>query len=214
MKNLHCFIYLVRHGETEWNEKKLIQGHSDIPLNKKGEIQAKDLSKKLSHVKFAAVFSSDLIRAKRTAEIITLEKKIAVKTTKALRERYFGRFEGTSWEEDKQYQSYLNKFSKLSYKERYYKKPYEDTESDEKLMVRFIPFLRQVAVAYPGKNILIVTHGGVMRVFLIHLGYGTYITLPSGSINNTAYVKLMSDGVDFFIKETFGIEKKSVLIKL
>ena len=211
MKN--CTIYLIRHGETEWNEKKLIQGHSDIPLNKKGEIQAKNLSKKLSHVKFTAVFSSDLIRAKRTAEIIALEKKIAVKTTKALRERYFGRFEGTSWEENKQYQNYLNKFLKLSYKERYYKKPYEDTESDEKLMVRFIPFLRQVAVAYPDKNILIVAHGGVMRVFLIHLGYGTYITLPSGSINNTAYVRLMSDGVDFFIKETFGIEKKSILIK-
>lgn len=212
MKNLHCTIYLTRHGETEWNEKKLIQGHSDIPLNKKGEIQAKDLSKKLSHIKFAAVFSSDLIRAKRTAEIIALEKKIAVKTTKALRERYFGRFEGKSWEEDKQYQSYLNNFLKLSNKERYYKKPYEDTESDEKLMIRYIPFLRQVAVAYPDKNILMVTHGGVMRVFLIHLGYGTYITLPSGSINNTAYVRLESDGVDFFIKETFGIEKKSILI--
>ncbi|HEX7542481.1 MAG TPA: phosphoglycerate mutase family protein, partial [Patescibacteria group bacterium] len=102
----------------------------------------------------------------------------------------------------------LNKFSKLSHKERYFKKPYEDTESDEKLMVRFIPFLRQVAVAYPGKNILMVAHGGVMQVFLIHLGYGTYITLPSGSIDNTAYIRLESDGVDFFIKETDGIKLK------
>ena len=109
--------------------------------------------------------------------------------------------------------NYLNKFSKLSSKDRYYKKPYEDTESDEKLMIRFIPFLRQVAIAYPDKNILIVTHGGVMRTFLIHLGYGTYNTLPSGSIDNTAYVRLESDGVDFFIKETFGIKKKDYFEK-
>ena len=90
----NCTIYLVRHGETEWNEKKLIQGHSDIPLNKKGEIQAKQLGEKLKDIHFEAVFSSDLVRAKRTAEIMVLEKKLAVITTKALRERLFGRYEG------------------------------------------------------------------------------------------------------------------------
>src|SRR3989338_5919677 len=89
-----CTIYLVRHGETEWNEKKIIQGHSDIPLNKKGELQAKELGQEFKGIHFDAVFSSNLIRAKRTAEIAVLEKKLAVVTTNALRERMFGRFEG------------------------------------------------------------------------------------------------------------------------
>jgi len=182
-----------------------MQGHQDIPLNKTGEEQAKQLAKKIQSVKFAGAFSSDLLRAKKTAEIIILEKKLMVKTTEALRERKFGRFEGTRWRENKTYQKLLSRFLKLSYKERYNKKPYEDTESDEELMGRFINFLREVALAYPGKNILVVTHGGVMRAFLIHLGYGSYETLPFGSIGNTALIKLASDGVDFFIEETFGV---------
>src|SRR3989339_1397072 len=110
LRNNYCHLYLVRHGETEWNVQKIIQGHKDIPLNQKGEKQARRLAKKLVKIKFGVVFSSDLLRAKRTAEIVVLEKKIAVKTTKTLRERHFGRFEGKSW------------------KERFNKKPYPDTE--------------------------------------------------------------------------------------
>ena len=98
MKN-YCTIYLVRHGETEWNEKKLIQGYSDIPLNKKGELQAKQLGQEFNNIYFDAVFSSDLLRAKNSAEIIILEKKLTVATTKVLRERFFGRFEGSSLNE-------------------------------------------------------------------------------------------------------------------
>ena len=94
-----CILYIIRHGETEWNVKKLCQGQTDIPLNNKGEIQAGNLSKELSHIKFNAVYSSDLIRAKRTAEIVVLEKKLAVITTKALKERLFGRFEGKHLQE-------------------------------------------------------------------------------------------------------------------
>ena len=92
-----CTLYIVRHGETEWNVKKIIQGNEDIPLNKKGESQAKELAKKLRHIKFDVIFSSDLIRAKRTAEIINIEKKLIVQTTKALKERYFGKYQGKSF---------------------------------------------------------------------------------------------------------------------
>ena len=88
-----CTLYLVRHGETDWNVKGLLQGHTDIDLNKTGIKQAKELAKKLRRIKFAISFSSDLLRARRTAEIIATEKKIAVKTTTTLRERKFGRFE-------------------------------------------------------------------------------------------------------------------------
>ena len=65
-------------------------------------------------------------------------------------------------------------------------------------------------IGNPGKTILVVSHGGVMRYLLIHLGFGTYTNLPTGSIGNTAYIKLETDGVDFFVKETKGITKKEI----
>ena len=88
-----CTIYLVRHGETDWNVKNIIQGQIDIPLNKKGENQALEIANELKDIHFDAIFSSDLSRAKRTAEIIATERKLAVVATKTLREMYFGKFQ-------------------------------------------------------------------------------------------------------------------------
>jgi broad specificity phosphatase PhoE len=68
-------------------------------------------------------------------------------------------------------------------------------------MARFIPALREIAIAYPGKNVLVVTHGGVMRAFLIHLGVGDEKTLPPGSIKNTSVFKIDSDGVEFWVRK-------------
>lgn len=202
---MYCTFYLIRHGETEWNVKHLMQGHTDIPLNKKGELQAKEIAKKLRQIRFDAAFSSDLIRAKKTAEIITLEKKITVKTTKVLRERYFGRLEGKSWtDESGELKTLWHRLANLTDEERRIHN-LENVENNDDLMNRFIPFIRELAIAYRGKNVLIVSHGGIIRAFLIHLGFGTDETLPSGSIQNTAYIKLESDGVDFVVRETYGI---------
>lgn len=200
-----CTLYIVRHGETDWNVKGIIQGHSDIPLNENGEKQAHVLANKLRAINFSSAFSSDLLRAKRTAEIIVLEKKLAVKTTTALRERSFGKYEGRHF--SLLHQAEIKELLK-QYKEKAEKTAALDSvETDEQLMNRFIPFVREVAVGYLGKNVLLVTHGGVMRWFLIHLGFGNIESLPPGSIDNTAYLKIDSDGVDFFIKETSGITK-------
>ena len=134
------------------------------------------------------------MRAKRTAEIAVSQKKLSVKTSTALRERYFGKHEGKHF-------SFLHKVEIKLESEN-------SIETDEQLVDRFIPFIREVAIDYQGKNILIVTHGGIIRWFLIYLGFANAKTLPPGSIDNTAYVKIFSDGVDFIIKETFGIRKK------
>lgn len=208
MPDNYCSFYIVRHGQTEWNVKRLLQGHTDIPLTEKGKKEARQLAKKFRRINFDAVFSSDLLRAKQTAEIIALERKIAVRTTQALRERSFGRFEGINWREDKKYQKLIKDFLRLPKEEKFKKSPHPEIETDERLISRFITFIREIAVAYPGGNVLVVTHGGVMRAFLLHLGFGDEESLPAGSIKNLAYIKLETDGVDFFIKETFGIEKK------
>lgn len=198
-----CTIYIVRHGETDWNARKKIQGSTDIPLNETGEAQAKELGEKLAHIHFDKVFSSNLQRAKKTAELITLERELAVETTKLIQEKRFGAFEGASVYELDKIHTLMQKLTeeeKLSYK------AHVDAESDEEVIGRFITFLREVAVAYPDKTVLVVSHGGTMRALLIHLGIITYDTNVLGLIQNTAYLKLESDGIDFFMKEMSGIK--------
>lgn len=198
----YATMYIVRHGETDWNAKRLLQGHVNKKLNKAGEEQAKLLGEKLKHVHFDAVFSSDLIRAKRTAELILLEKKMAILATAVLRERSYGKFEGKPIQELRDHDK---KLEALSHEEQFSHVSEEGIENDASIMQRFIPFLREIAIAHAGKTVLIVSHGGVLRVLLIHLGFWTRETLPHGRIGNTAYVRLLSDGVDFFIEETEGI---------
>lgn len=199
MDQNYCTLYVVRHGQTYWNTKKLLQGHTDIPLNKTGEEQARIFGQTLKDTKFDAVFSSDLLRAKKTAEIMVLEKKLAVETTKLLRERRYGKFEGQkaeSLEEFDRLKDTLEKEARLKYK------PSPDVESDEELIGRVITFLREISVSFIGKNVLVVSHGGVMAALLRHLGR----SLPHGAIENNAYIVLTSDGVDFFVKKTEGIK--------
>jgi broad specificity phosphatase PhoE len=207
--NKYTTFYIVRHGETEWNVKKLLQGQGDSPLTTTGITQASLLGKKLQHIHFDAVFSSDLLRAKRTAEIITLDRNIAVTTTELLRERSHGKWEGKPYHiYNTALKDFLEKRDKLSQEEKKSFR-YPDMETDAELLARFITFLREIAVGYPGKTILAVTHGGMMRTLLIHLGFGTYEELPSHAVSNSAYFQLQSDGIEFEIKETHGISKNT-----
>ncbi len=196
-------FYIVRHGETDWNKKKLLQGHTDTPLNETGELQAQEVAKTLKHIAFDFAFSSDLMRAKRTVEIITLEQKLAVATTERLRERHFGDLEGKS---TKDFFAILRSLEGLAHTVRSKYKLSAHIESDEEAATRVITFLRETAVASPGKTILVGTHGGVMRTVLLHLGHLSYEDSDTHIIKNGAYIKLESDGVDFFVKEVSGIE--------
>lgn len=196
----YCTIYIVRHGQTDWNVAGLTQGETDIPLNSEGVKQAKTLGEELRNIKFDGIFSSDLIRARKTAEIVAIEKKLAVETTKLLRERRYGRLEGKPYTMTKKFHDI---WAKLSKKERVSYRPYKEYETEEETVARFITFIREVAVSYLNKTVLMVSHGGIMRTFLNHLSDETYF---QGAISNSAYIKLESDGVDFFIKELKGIK--------
>lgn len=201
-------FYLVRHGQTDWNKERKIQGQLDIPLNETGEQQAKDLAKALKKIKMDLAFSSDLLRAKRTAEIIALEHKLAIQTTKLLRERNFGNLQGGP---SSAFITHTKLMQKLIHEKRLQYKIDTNIESDEEVITRVITFLRETALAYPDKNILVGTHGGILRTILIHLGELTYEQADKIHISNGAYVKLDTDGVDFFVKEIIGlIEKEDV----
>lgn len=199
-----AIFYIVRHGETEWNVKKLQQGHSDSPLTATGEAQIRALAQQLSAIKFDHAFSSDLLRAKRTAEIIAVERKLAVNTTHLLRERSYGKYEGKTREEfERENRALIEHQESLSAAERSKFKYAADMESDEEVVTRLLVFLRETAVAYPNKNILVVSHGGVLRTLLRHLGY--LVRRGPGTIENTAYVQLASDGVEFEVQAMRGI---------
>jgi broad specificity phosphatase PhoE len=196
MKKNCCTIYLTRHGETEWNEKKLIQGHTDIPLNTKGKEQAKLLGKQLKDIDFDVVFSSDLLRAANSAEIIIKEKEMTVIKIKALRERFFGRFEGKSLDEMRKAFGEVM----LVTKEKQKKLKIYDVENDEEIITRLIPFMKKTAKQYIGKKILMVTHGGLLRAFLSYVNYEVpeYSDRP---MKNTGYLIIESDGNKFEIIE-------------
>lgn len=208
---MYCTIYLVRHGETQWNIEHRIQGHKDSPLTQKGREQASFLGEKLKNVHFDAVFSSDLGRARQTAELITLSKKMAIQTTQALRERSFGPNEGMSFEKHHEsLKKLLEKFERLTDREKHRFKFAKTQESDQELAQRLSTYLREIAVAYAGKTVLVVSHGGIIRAFLIDIGYGTFSELSYGSVKNTACIVIEADGTDFFLKEVSRVEKVSL----
>ncbi len=203
-----CTFYIARHGETEWNLKGFYQGQKDSILTEMGIQQAKDVAQKLKNIKFAAAFSSDLLRAKQTAEIIALEHEMIVETKKILRERNYGRLEGTSIAEAQQeLKDTFRKFSELSADIRFKTPLIDGSESDESIATRLVTFIRETSVAYPGKNVLVVCHGGIMRAFLIHMGFAPKEEMRALAIDNAGYFVLESDGVDFFFKETVGVHK-------
>lgn len=208
-KNSYCTLYLVRHGEAEWNRDNLVMGNTgDSPLTEDGVRQVKDTAEQLRDIHFDAIFSSDSIRTQQTAEIMRLERKLAVQTTKLLRERSFGKYEGKPVADYlKAIQSHLEEVEKLSEKKQWKYTYGGNLESDEALAARFITYLREIAVSHPGKTVLITTHSNIIRIFLMRVGWARREEFSNSSIKHGGYVKLKSDGVDFFIEKVIGLKK-------
>lgn len=204
MSNLST-IYLVRHGQTNWNVEGRIQGHKNSVLTNAGRQQAADLAERFSGINFDAVYSSDLTRAKDTAEILAAKRDLAVATTKALRERTQGPLDGRLRAEVREeIGDLLDAYNALPDEERYRARHTKEMESDEACMARFLPFIREAAVGHAGQTVLMVTHGYTMRIFLTRLGYATYGEI--GKIDNTAHIRVKSDGVEFTLEEISGVE--------
>jgi len=209
MKSVSTIFYIVRHGETDGNVKRIQQGHMDFPLNENGVQQAKKRAQDLKKIHFDHAFSSDLIRAHKTAEIIALEHDLVATTTKALRERNYGKFEGISTDDfTDEINTLFEKWHGLAESEWLRHRVDETVGTGEEVVSRALLFLREIAVSYPGKTILTVCHGGLMRDLLVHLGWSKQAELRRYAIQNTGYFVLETDGVDFFIKDMVGIEKK------
>ena len=87
-------ICIIRHGETDWNVEKRIQGHLDIPLNQTGRAQALATAQSAFHYAFQAIYSSDLSRTLDTANAVAKRLALEVQPLALLRERHYGIFQG------------------------------------------------------------------------------------------------------------------------
>lgn len=160
---------LARHGETRWTEARRYQGRTDVELNPRGWEQAKMLRDKLSSEAIDAVYSSDLRRARATAEMIASHHGLKVKVCWKIRELDFGKLEGLTFEEvERLYPEVARKWIARS--------PdltFPGGESLWGLCSRVAECLRKVERAHRGERILVVGHGGSTKSIICTLmGWG------------------------------------------
>ena len=161
-------LYLVRHGETAANQRKVFQGWLDLPLNKTGQNQANWLSERLKNLQFSKIYYSPLIRAKETAELIREKMKISVEmiAETALKEINFGQWEGMSSEKIQEsnpdkYQNWLADWQKYTL---------PDGESCQEMYQRVSKWLSKTLKTDQLKEeFLIVTHEGVILQMICYL---------------------------------------------
>ncbi|WP_353856199.1 histidine phosphatase family protein [Bacillus sp. Bos-x628] len=144
-------ICLVRHGETDWNAAKRIQGRTDIPLNKIGKWQAEQTGLYLKDFHWDVVISSPLSRAKETANLILKYVHAPLVIMDDFIERDYGDAEGMSLKERQ---------------ELFPDKQYPNMESLKSLQDRMLKGIHKVRAAYPDQNVLIIAHGAAIHALL------------------------------------------------
>lgn len=162
-------LILVRHGQTDYNAQQRYQGQIDNPLNAVGISQAEALRPRLSHFKLNAVYASDLIRARQTAEIALQGHSSGLQPTllPALREADGGKFEGLTWAE---MVAQYPKEVELWQKDRVHHGP-PDGENVAQVAERVRQGLDHILKEHsdPEQTVLVVAHGGILAVLLCDL---------------------------------------------
>jgi len=151
-------LLLVRHGQSVWNADGRWQGQADPALTELGERQAFDAARRIGMVE--AVYASDLERAAKTAQIIAGQLGLDVMVDARLRERHAGPWEGHTRDEiEAQWPGMLESGERP-----------EGYEDDIHVTARALVSLTEIAGLHEGGDVLIVTHGGVVRSLERHLG--------------------------------------------
>lgn len=158
-------IYFARHGETDWNKDGRYQGWTDISLSETGRKQAACLAKRFEEIPIDAVYSSSLRRAYDTAKIVAERKNLPVIIEDSFKEINFGEWEGhTAPELEEKFGEHYIKF---------FHEPYEHTfpgdGSFQNVTKRIARGLISVLEKYRDRNVLIISHGGIIRLAIIYL---------------------------------------------
>lgn len=151
-------LYIMRHGKTDWNARRKLQGRTDIPLNEEGRIMAKKAGEEYHRIPFDVCYCSPLSRARETAEIVLQERNIPIIIDERLQEMSFGIFEGI----ENSFQIPDCPVNTLFRQPESYH-PVEKGESLEELYARTGEFIREIIEPrlQEGKHILIVGHGAM-----------------------------------------------------
>ena len=198
VKGLIVIVYLLRHGETDWNSEQRIQGNTDISLNVNGLNQARQAADYLSKFDIEAIYSSHLSRAYETASIIATKLQKPHFRDKELTEVNRGRWEGSRWDDIKiEYIDYLPKW--LNNLENI---PAPGGESYGQVQVRVVrAYKRIISKHREDSNILIVSHGIAIKTLIAYvLGL---------SLNNLGNFELFNASIN-----TLEIKEKTRLISL
>ena len=171
-------LYLLRHGQTDWNASGRVQGWKDTPLNAQGLAQARAAAEKLQKENIKNIYASDLKRSKKTADIVSAALDLPVHYTKRLREMNFGKAEGVK-------KTDLGaKFPDIKNPERY-EIGYPNGETIGDVQQRFMKFLGKL-MEDKQDNVLLVTHGMLVRIFTESCLKKT-IRLENGSVLKITY---------------------------
>ena len=167
-------IILIRHGETEWNSQQRMQGHSNSDLSEVGRGQIQALGELMKNVSFDHIYSSDSLRARQTAEAITQYSGHTLQFDQRLREKNLGVFEGLTSTEAKERHPEIYRLFKTAGANYVI----DEGESTQQLLERALEFIEEIRLRHPQERVVMVTHGGVVRVLMKH-ALGLSIDAPT-----------------------------------
>ncbi len=180
-------IILIRHGETEWNSQKRMQGHSNSDLSLVGQAQIQALGQWMKNVPFDLIYSSDSLRAKQTAEAITQFSGHELQFDQRLREKNLGVFEGLTSEEARERHPEVFRLFKTAGSTYVI----DEGESTQQLQDRALEIVNEIRIKHPEERVLLVTHGGFIRVVMKH-SLGLSLETPTRFlIRNTGVFRLV-----------------------
>ncbi|MEG0687541.1 MAG: histidine phosphatase family protein [Hungatella sp.] len=194
-------LYLIRHGQTDWNIAGKIQGRTDIPLNAAGRAQAEDLAAGMAHRPVSRIFTSGMKRALETAQAVAKAQNIEAQPIEGLEEIGFGAWEGLTWKEVKE-----------RYPETYqhwWLNPIDvappDGELQDEVRQRCSRVIRKIVAQAEG-DAAIVTHGAMMAYLMEYLmrehPMEEEIIVENASITTIDYSPLTQDVVLLQMNDT------------
>ena len=202
-------IFLARHGETEWNAVRRVQGWTDIPLSQTGLAQAEALAARLSPIPLAAVYSSDLSRAAQTAAPAAARQGLAIQTVSELREKGFGEWEGlTQGDLERDYPELWHRYHVV----RDLDALVPGGETWPQVQARLSAALRRIVAAHPGPDeaVLLVGHGGSGRMVILEALQASLPTLLRLHLDNASLSRLdfrsEGDSRVVFLNDTSHLE--------
>ncbi|WP_162529819.1 histidine phosphatase family protein [Nocardioides caldifontis] len=159
-------LVLLRHGRTHWNHVRRAQGHADVPLDEVGEAQARAVAPLVAALRPARLWSSDLPRARQTADAVAAASGLHVEEDPRLREFSVGERQGLTWDEAVERFPWTADGVGLGEQLR----GVPGAESDEDVAGRVVPAVRELAaVLEPGETGVAVSHGAAIKLALVGL---------------------------------------------